>query len=251
MTNPAGNNAYINHYPKGYINGGAIARASTTTLTLATVEASDSTNTSNISLTTGVTINMAVVGVNGIDTGAIAASSMYAVHVIGDSMGVKSTAGIISLSATAPSLPAGYDMFRLVGYWPSNGSSQLIVGYSMGSGNSRSFVYDGVVATAITAGAATSFTAIDLSNKVPAVDLTVARVFAALTPNAADDSASFVPSGGTGVTHAIHANVAAKIVDQTFMLPVKLISSLPKIDYKVSTASAALAVSIEGFDYYI
>lgn len=251
MTNPSGNNAYINHYSKGYINGGAVARASNTTLTLAAVEASDSTNTANISLSSGVTIDMGVVGVNGIDTGAIAASKMYAIHVIGDSMGVKASAGIISLSASAPTLPAGYDMFRQVGWWPSNGSSQLIVGYSSGNGNSRKFIYDGVVATSVTAGAATSFTAIDLSNIVPAVDLTPVYVYAAMTPATAGNSAKFVPSAGTGNTHLLTGSVATKVNDGQFVLPVKLISGAPKIDYKVSNGSDALAVSIEGFDYYV
>lgn len=248
----AGQNQYYSKFPIGFINGLVPVRASNTTITLATGAARDSTDTSNISLTSAATIDFGVSGVvNGIDTGSIAASKMYAVHIIGDSMGVKTTGGLVSLSSTAPTLPVGYDMFRCVGFLPTNGSSQLIVGYTSGSSNGRKFVYDGVIATSITAGAATSYTAVDLSQKVPAVAGTIALLYAALTPATAGNAAKFVPSGGTGDTHTLNGSVAAKVNDGQFQLPVVLVSSAPKIDYKVANASDAIAISVEGFEYFL
>lgn len=63
---------------------------------------------------TGVslTINSATVGANGLDTGTLAASTFYYVFVINNG---TTTAGLLSLSATAPTLPSGYTYFARVG----------------------------------------------------------------------------------------------------------------------------------------
>lgn len=53
-------------------------------------------------------------GANGLDTGAEANSTKYHLWVIGDSTGVNATKGLFSLSATAPTLPSGYNKKRLV-----------------------------------------------------------------------------------------------------------------------------------------
>lgn len=58
-------------------------------------------------------INSAAVGVNGLDTGALAASTWYSVWVIWNS---NTTAGLLSLSTTAPTLPAGYTHKARVGW---------------------------------------------------------------------------------------------------------------------------------------
>lgn len=52
-----------------------------------------------------LTINTATVGANGLDTGVLAAGTWYSVWVISDGVNVR---GLISLSATAPTMPAGF-----------------------------------------------------------------------------------------------------------------------------------------------
>lgn len=52
-----------------------------------------------------VSINTAIVGLNGLDTGTLAASTWYSTWVISDGTNV---AGLISLSVTSPTLPTGY-----------------------------------------------------------------------------------------------------------------------------------------------
>lgn len=59
-----------------------------------------------------VTINSAVVGVNGLDTGVLAASTWYCKYIIWNG---STTAGLISLSFTAPTLPVGYTHFARAG----------------------------------------------------------------------------------------------------------------------------------------
>lgn len=58
-------------------------------------------------------INSATVGANGLDTGALAASTWYAVWVIWNG---TNAAGLFSLSATAPTLPVGYTHKARVGW---------------------------------------------------------------------------------------------------------------------------------------
>lgn len=60
-------------------------------------------------------INSAAVGVNGLDSGALASSAWYSVWVI-YSPTTQAIAGLLSLSATAPTLPAGYTHKARVGW---------------------------------------------------------------------------------------------------------------------------------------
>ncbi|KPA99320.1 phage tail protein [Pseudomonas asplenii] len=61
-----------------------------------------------------LSINSAVIGVNGLDSGALAASNWYSVWVIWSS--ASGVAGLLSLSATAPTLPSGYTHKARVGW---------------------------------------------------------------------------------------------------------------------------------------
>ena len=60
-----------------------------------------------------LTINTASTGANGLDTGTLSISTWYAVWVIWNG---TTTAGLISLSATAPTLPSGYTHKARVGW---------------------------------------------------------------------------------------------------------------------------------------
>jgi len=78
-----------------------------------------------------VTINITASGVNGLDTGAEAADTWYAVLLIGDSNNVNPIAGLLVAEANFPgsiTFPAGYDKAGLLG-WTRNGSaSSLLAG---------------------------------------------------------------------------------------------------------------------------
>lgn len=77
--------------------------------------------------TSTITIDCGTVGANGIDAGALAASTWYYVWVIAKSDGT--TAGLVSTSSSAPTMPVGYTYKALVGAWRTNGSSQLQTQY--------------------------------------------------------------------------------------------------------------------------
>lgn len=70
----------------------------------------------NVSLS----ISAAAAGPNGLDAGALSASTWYSVWVIWDGTAVS---GLLSLSATAPTLPAGYTHKARVGWIRTDGTA--------------------------------------------------------------------------------------------------------------------------------
>lgn len=66
------------------------------------------TSTIEIDVTSGT-------GANKLDTGTLTGPKNYYIWVIGDSTGVNADAGLVSLSYTSPTMPAGYNKKRLVG----------------------------------------------------------------------------------------------------------------------------------------
>lgn len=72
--------------------------------------------------TVSFTIDMAASGANGLDTGAEAASTWYYIWAIYN--GATTVAGLLSASATAPTLPSGYTYKQLIGaVYNSSGSN--------------------------------------------------------------------------------------------------------------------------------
>lgn len=67
-----------------------------------------------------LTINSATVGANGLDTGTLAASTWYSVWTIWNG---TTKAGLISLSATAPTLPSGYTHMARTGWIRTDGTA--------------------------------------------------------------------------------------------------------------------------------
>jgi hypothetical protein len=70
--------------------------------------------------TVNLTIAGTTVGANGLDTGALAASTWYSVWVIWNG---TTTAGLLSLSATAPTMPSGYTHKARVGWIRTDGTA--------------------------------------------------------------------------------------------------------------------------------
>jgi hypothetical protein len=232
--------------PFMYVNGLNVAWASNTTLTLALGICRDSTNVFDMTLAAAATINAAIVGANGIDTGTFAASKCYAVHVIGDSSGFSATKGLISLSQTAPVLPTGYDIFRRVGWAFSDGSTHFLLVNVSGAGSTKIYAYDEPV-SALSGGTSATFADVALTEKVPAVDNLPVKLQLDLTPNAANDAA-YVRSGGSSATNGIvmYGSVAAKKSSQEMTVISKLVTAAPTVTYKV-TASGSLNALITSF----
>jgi hypothetical protein len=129
------------------VGGGVnVVRSYLTGLTLSTAGASasfgvaagvaaDSTNTAMMALAAAITKTTAAwavgSGSGALDTGAIANSTWYHVHQIRrPDTGVVDV--LISLSATAPTLPANYTQFRRIGSLQTNASAQWVAFTQLG-----------------------------------------------------------------------------------------------------------------------
>lgn len=69
-----------------------------------------------------VTINATTVGANGMDAGVLANNTWYYVHLIDNG---TTMAGLLSLSATAPTLPSGYKYSLRIGAARTDGTAKL------------------------------------------------------------------------------------------------------------------------------
>lgn len=109
--------------------------------------------------TADLTISIATSGANGLDTGSEAASTWYHIWVIGKTDGTK--AGLLSLSSTAPTMPSGYTYKAYAGAIYNDASSNFIKIYQKEKWVARD------TRNVLTAGTATTPTAIDITTAVP------------------------------------------------------------------------------------
>lgn len=245
-----------------YINGLTISVATDETLSISSGQCRDSNDVMDIVIggdplngqatTAPVTLNYAVTGVNGLDTGTIAASKVYAVYAIGDSRYYQAPATIMTLASnSAPLMPFGYDSYRLIGYAVTDSSSDFLPAYISGNNNYRLFTYDVPAATAITAGNATSYTAVVLTTLVPPVDNTPVNIFTALTPAAAGNAVFLQGFDSTGDQVVNKGQVTAVVLNSYNTVLAQLDTAAPSIKYKVSAGGDAVAISVAGFVYFV
>ncbi len=118
-------------------------------------------------------VDLTAAGVNGLDAGVEAANTFYAVHVIADSTGALPVAGLFSLSATAPTLPAGYDAFRRVGWVRNDAASDIHNFIQFGLAHDRTVFYVSLLflRTILAGGSAAIWATVSAATLVPTTSL--------------------------------------------------------------------------------
>ncbi len=96
-------------------------------------------NAYTVARSVSLTINSATGGANGLDTGTVAATTWYSVWVIYNGTTV---AGLMSLSATAPTMPGGYTYKASVGWIRTSGTASQFVG-TLQIGRRGQWIVDG------------------------------------------------------------------------------------------------------------
>lgn len=263
-------NETIYGLPHLYISGLSISPASTTLLSVAPGAARDSTNSIDMvvglqnyfnnvnpvpqfqNFQPGLLINSALNGANGLDTGTIAASTQYAIYLIGDSRNYNNAAAVLSLTSNqAPLLPSGYDSYRLIGFIETDGSSHFV--YATHKPQNIAGLlqyYNSPAISVLSGGNATSFTAIDLTTNSAIPTTTLPNVIVSLlvvfTPAAAGDVVQFRPTGSsaTGNLPTITGVTAGIAQTQYLQVIAGVGSSKPEIDYLVTSSSDAVSVSV-------
>lgn len=121
---------------RSYLAGLTLSTAgASTTFTVAGGVAADSTNAVMMSLAASLSKTTAAwalgPGNGALDTGSIANSTWYHVHLI-ERTDTSVVDVLISLSATAPTLPTSYSVFRRIGSMKTNASGQWTLFHQLG-----------------------------------------------------------------------------------------------------------------------
>ena len=191
-------------------------------------------------------------GVNGIDTGTLAANTFYYVYAMGDSTRNLASCFVISANQYVPNIPIGYDMFRRIGCARTDGSANFLKWSQYGRSAFRNYYFD-VPITILTAGAATTFTAVSVAGAVPPVsgggggascEVTFAYTY---TQGSTSSRAQFL-IGNSGATNGsiIVGGASAGAQQGIFTLPVVGNNIL----YKVGPTDT-LTLSVIGFVDYL
>jgi hypothetical protein len=269
----------IINQPSLYITGMKVYYISTTTLGVEAGQCRDSTNgidmnlgnylgyNPNATANTTTTINGAVNGVNGLDTGTLAASTWYYIYAIADQSGYNQPATVISKSSTGPLLPSittnpgisatGYSSWRMIGATLTDGSSHFLKFFQVGHLNQRNFQWDASISV-LSAGHSTTGAAVDLSVAAPVLlDTTagtgpIVYLGATYTPNTAGNTFALQPTGGTAlpITGSGVVTTAAQVFPSFSMIS-GIGSSKPEITYTVTNASDSLSLSVTGYTIFV
>jgi hypothetical protein len=239
--------------PKSYISGLKMERQSGNIINVLPGECRDFDHIDDIVLLASVSVNLSLSGIGGLDTGSEAADTWYAIHVIGDSTHANDPDAIASLSATSPTLPAGYDIFRRIGWVRNNASSNTQEFFQSGKGVQRTILYEEPVPNvrALNNGSATTYTNVDLSPWLPPNGRT--EVFLQLT---FDNNAA---GGGNGDDLRVRAgdstvdNIATRLqpglrTKAAMQVPVILFTDESQvIQYKVTDTSNIADIIVAGY----
>jgi hypothetical protein len=270
FSTPTIQNDPIYGLPHLYISGMNISFASTTVIAIAPGQARDANDVIDMPVSfpdasgninpavlyqnyqQPLLINSAVNGANGLDIGTIAASKQYAIYLIGDSRGYNQVAGLLSLTSNAaPTLPFGYDSYRLLGFAATDGSSHFVYATQKPQNMVNALQYFNSPAISVLSGGnATSFTAIDLTtNSALPGSLppnVIVELLVTFTPVAAGDTVQFRPTGSGATTGLVTITGATAGVAQTQYIQViaGASGSPSEVDYKVTSGSDAVSVSV-------
>lgn len=131
-------------YPKGFLCGLKLVYNDESTIDIENGACRDSADTKdgNICITSTLNVSLDGIGVNGLDSGSKSSNIWYAVFIIGDTSNINSPAGLLSINATSPTLPSGYNIFRRVGWIKTDGNNNIIPFFQKCTGKCRLYCWD-------------------------------------------------------------------------------------------------------------
>jgi hypothetical protein len=188
----------------------------------------DSADTFDIRYTGTVSAVITAAGAGGLDAGAEAANTWYAVHLIGDSTGVNSPAALLSTSATAPTLPAGYNKFRRIGWVRNNAASDFRKFNQDWGGQTRIYIND-VVRSEVNAfsgavAVAATFQALSLTGFVPPTSSTPLITLFSFT-NTDGNTFEIRPTGSTVAFGSAVTTLSSGVRDRTLRTTAMIMSN--------------------------
>ena len=196
-------------------------------------------------------LNILANGVNGLDTGAVAASTFYAVYAIGDSYNNNPGACIFSATFTVPVYPMGYNIARRIGFILTDSSKNILNFWQYGTSAERDMYYDVGIAAPTTAGS-TSYAPIALGASVPPIS-TIAICKVDYTANSAANIASFIPYGSSATNGITIFGYGVAAAQQGMLNILTELNATPAaaFQYKTTSASDTLVITVAGYKDYL
>lgn len=238
-----------------YFNGLGISNDATTphsVLDVAPGSCLDSTGTFQLTLPVASTLSTATVGLNGLDTGTIAVSTVYAVYVVADPVTQQATGLMCSKNITTPLLPFGYSAYAKIGYFTTDSSGYILAGYwSDNDAPRRVFTFDTFISVGTTATEA-AYTAVNLTKFVPLVNNLQVQLYVSYTPGVAGNYLSLQAGNATGAQQIITGQVASIAITNVVnvLAQTVAISTVPSpvINYK-NSGTDTIAMSVAGYTF--
>ncbi len=192
-----------------------------------------------------VTVDIAVSGANGLDTGVETAATWYRLWIIYNAA-ASTVAGLISLSSTTPTLPPGYTYKALVGSARNDGNGNLVKFYQF----ERSVVQAPQTIFTGSAGI-TSWTLQSIANAVPPAAGVVCGTLGQSTASANDTIAIAADATGTGACYTAAGNASGTIFDAwriagQFRL---VLNTSQQVYWRSSTVTAQFRLDINGYEF--
>ncbi len=210
----------------------------------------DSTGVYQLNSSAVIHVDITENGLNGLDSGSVAASTVYALYLVADPVTQQPDGAMLSLSSSGPLMPFGYSAWALLGYVTTASDSDILLGYwSAGNSSRRLFTYDAPI-LALNAGAATSYTGVALTAFVPPVNNSSIYMYMLFAGNAAAGVANLQGYNSVGDQISLIAPVATGVANTTENVWVlaQLNSAAPSIKYKVNAGALSLYVNGYYFD---
>lgn len=192
-------------------------------------------------------------GINALDTGTLAATTMYAIYVIADSRYYLPTGAIVTLASNSmPKMPTGYDSYRLIGYWSTYSAGYWMQGAYVGVGNDMTFRYlQGETAALSSGNATTNNTFVGLTALVPPVNNTLVTFLTQFIGSAANHffriGAPILSGYGSGGWLFGYSPVASQSFCYQGNTISQMVSGVPTIGYSVSNSADALSLYVNAF----
>lgn len=240
----------IVNLPYMYIQGLNLSSSGTKILTLESGQVRDSTNQFDIVIPDEILLNGSVNGVNAVAPGLTLVGNMfYSVFAIGSSLGLQTPAAIISSFGQSPILPKGYDIFNFIGVWNTDGAVNFTKMYQIGGSSKRTYFYDTPISV-LSGGSATTFTPVNLSAAVPAIQDISVTLKIDYTPSLAGHFLKLRPTGSVSLGEIkINALVEHIEQDNVLIIPGLASSNNPSIDYMVNSNTDTVSIYVYGFSY--
>jgi len=228
-------------------SGLAMTSSTATTMTFSPGAVTDSTNSQTIIVPTATTVDLATNGLNGLDTGTVAANTPIYVYAIADSSDDLPAGLIASINEVAPTLPTGYDRFALVfATFTINASATLPLMRTSGNNANGLLVQYETIIAVVSGGTAATFTAVDLTTPVRALPSIPGIQATFSAQNSAAGTSAIRPTGNTTATSAnapFRLAAGGLATGWAEIITGTNVGADPSIDYLVSAGNVSIYVN--------